>query len=168
MKFGYKMRGICIPIHFQLRLSHSATPAILLAMLLKIFLFSLLSIAQSAFVIQDTTIGGKLAAKRIANTNTGEELKCCVCMFVWHVCASNPRCKVHCNEVLQCSITGEYVEVITDFGGLVEDLQLKSFFTGRMRQVLVTHNNDADEVLENTWWKGMLLIPWANRIAYVR
>ena len=73
------------------------------------------------------------------------------------------QCKMHC----QCFTTGEYVEVITDYGGCVEDLQLKSLITGKMRKVLVTHNNDADEVMENTWWKGMLLIPWANRIAYV-
>ena len=73
---------------------------------------------------------------------------------------------MHCYE-LQYFFTGEYVEVITDFGGCVEDLQLKSLATGKMRKVLVTHNNDADEVVENTWWKGMLLIPWANRIAYV-
>ena len=46
-------------------------------MFLKIFfLFSLLSLAQSAFVIQDTTVGGKLAAKRIENTNSGKEWKC--------------------------------------------------------------------------------------------
>ena len=62
---------------------------------------------------------------------------------------------------------GEYVEIITDFGGRVEDLQLESKSTGKLRKVLLTHNDNATAVLENKWWKGMLLLPWANRIAYV-
>lgn len=66
-----------------------------------------------------------------------------------------------------CLLTGEYVEVITDYGGRVEDLQLRSRSTSKMRKVLLTHSNNATAVLENKWWKGMLLIPWANRIAYV-
>ena len=63
---------------------------------------------------------------------------------------------------------GEYVEVIVDFGGRVEDLVLKSRSTGVWRKVLLTHEDNATAVLENKWWKGMLLLPWANRIAYVR
>ena len=62
---------------------------------------------------------------------------------------------------------GEYVEVIVDYGGLVEDLVLRSLSTGRMRRVLLTHDNNASAVMENTWWQGMLLLPWANRISYV-
>lgn len=57
--------------------------------------------------------------------------------------------------------------MIVDFGGLVEDLVLRSSSTGRMRKVLLTHSNDASAVIENTWWQSMLLLPWANRIAYV-
>ena len=63
---------------------------------------------------------------------------------------------------------GEYVEMIVDYGGRVEDLVLKSHSTGEMRKVLLTHNDNATAVLENKWWKGMILLPWANRIAYVR
>ena len=59
------------------------------------------------------------------------------------------------------------MEVIVDYGGLVEDLFLRSHITGESRRVLLTHNNQASAVEENTWWQGMLLIPWANRIAYV-
>ena len=59
------------------------------------------------------------------------------------------------------------MEVIVDYGGLVEDLFLRSQITGESRRVLLTHNNQASAVEENTWWQGMLLIPWANRIAYV-
>ena len=40
--------------------------------------------------------------------------------------------------------------------------------TGVQRKVLLTHDDNATAVLENKWWKGMLLLPWANRIAYVR
>ena len=54
-----------------------------------------------------------------------------------------------------------------DYGGRVEDLVLNSQSTGAQRRVLLTHDNNATAVLENKWWKGMLLIPWANRIAYV-
>ena len=57
--------------------------------------------------------------------------------------------------------------MITDYGGRVEDLQLRSRSTSKIRKVLLTHDNNATAVLENKWWKGMLLIPWANRIAYV-
>ena len=64
-------------------------------------------------------------------------------------------------------LTGEYVEVIVDYGGRVEDLVLKSQMTGKRRKVLLTHHNNATAVEENLWWQGMLLIPWANRIAYV-
>ena len=55
-----------------------------------------------------------------------------------------------------------------DYGGRVEDLVLNSRSTGVQRKVLLTHQNNATAVLENKWWKGMLLLPWANRIAYVR
>lgn len=54
-----------------------------------------------------------------------------------------------------------------DYGGRVEDLVLKSRSTGEMRKVLLTHDDNATAVVENTWWQGMLLLPWANRIAYV-
>ena len=33
--------------------------------------------------------------------------------------------------------------------------------------VLLSHNGNATAIKENTWWKGMFLVPWANRIAYV-
>ena len=35
------------------------------------------------------------------------------------------------------------------------------------QQVLLSHNGNATSIKENTWWKGMFLVPWANRIAYV-
>ena len=55
-----------------------------------------------------------------------------------------------------------------DYGGRVEDLVLNSRTTGVQRKVLLTHHDNATAVQENKWWKGMLLLPWANRIAYVR
>lgn len=61
-----------------------------------------------------------------------------------------------------------------DFGGRVEELVLLSqsiknnrFMFGSPQQVLLSHNGNATAIKENTWWKGMFLIPWANRIAYV-
>ena len=67
-------------------------------------------------------------------------------------------------HTLKHTSIGEYVKVIVDFGGLVEDLYLKSPATGKMRTVLLTHDDDATAVLENKWWQSMLLLPWANRI----
>ena len=57
--------------------------------------------------------------------------------------------------------------MIVDYGGRVEDLVLKSHSTGDLRKTLLTHDDNATAVLENKWWKGMILLPWANRIAYV-
>lgn len=37
----------------------------------------------------------------------------------------------------------------------------------QVQQVLLSHNGNATDIKENTWWKGMFLVPWANRIAYV-
>ena len=54
-----------------------------------------------------------------------------------------------------------------DYGGRVEDLVLRSNSTGKVWPVLLTHNGSAAAIMENAWWKGMLLLPWANRIAYV-
>ena len=67
-----------------------------------------------------------------------------------------------------CVCAGEYVEVIVDYGGRVEDLVLRSESTGILRKVLLTHDGNATAIIENTWWQNMFLIPWANRIAYVR
>jgi galactose mutarotase-like enzyme len=60
------------------------------------------------------------------------------------------------------------VEIVTDYGGRVEILKLRSKTTGAMRDVLVGHNGDSSAIVSNQFWKGMLLLPWANRIAYVR
>lgn len=71
--------------------------------------------------------------------------------------------------------------IVVDFGGRVEELVLlphsmrntKQYGSyGRMYRpkpvpVLLSHNGNATSIKENTWWKGMFLVPWANRIAYV-
>jgi galactose mutarotase-like enzyme len=57
-----------------------------------------------------------------------------------------------------------------DFGGRVEELALAPVSmrdAKNVQQVLLSHNGDAAAIKENTWWKGMFLVPWANRIAYV-
>ena len=68
-------------------------------------------------------------------------------------------------SMLTCA--GEYAEVVQDYSGRVEDLVLKSRSTSKVWPVLLTHNGNATAIEENAWWKGMLLLPWANRIAYV-
>ena len=54
-----------------------------------------------------------------------------------------------------------------DYGGRVEDLRLKSQSGGQLRTVLLTHKGNDTAIIQNAGWMGMLLIPWANRIAYV-
>ena len=84
----------------------------------------------------------------------------CVCVACVYIGAKSTIIRIICS--------GEYVETIVDYGGRVEDLVLNSLSTGVQRKVLLTHDDNATAVLENKWWKGMLLLPWANRIAYVR
>ena len=63
--------------------------------------------------------------------------------------------------------TGEMATIVVDYGGRVEALRLRSQSQGKLRNVLLTHNGNATAIMENKYWKGMLLVPWANRIAYV-
>lgn len=74
--------------------------------------------------------------------------------------------------------TGEYAEIVVDFGGRVEELVLLSPFSdgqshsyrkrsGTLHKILLSHNGNATAIKQNAWWKGMFLVPWANRIAYV-
>ena len=50
----------------------------------------------------------------------------------------------------------------------MEELHLKSQKHHNIRNVLLSHNGDSEAIKENKWSKGMLLIPWANRINEVR
>ena len=69
---------------------------------------------------------------------------------------------------------GEYAVIVVDYGGRIEELALLPKSVGGRRrrvlpqQILLSHNGDVDAIKENVWWKGMFLVPWANRIAYVR
>ena len=67
-------------------------------------------------------------------------------------------------KVLRNTKTGEYVQVITDLGGRVEDLVLKEKRHKNLRSVLLTHNKNATDIKENVWWKNAILLPYANRI----
>ena len=67
-------------------------------------------------------------------------------------------------KVLWNTATGEYVQIITDLGGRVEDLVLMDPSQQTLRSVLLTHNKNATEIKENTWWKNAILFPYANRI----
>eukprot|EP00731_Ephydatia_muelleri_P019665 Em0012g490a len=69
-------------------------------------------------------------------------------------------------KIIRNVLTDEYVQIVTDFGGKVEALRLSSRTTGTLRDVLLTDNGNETAITENKFWKGMLLIPWANRIAY--
>lgn len=57
--------------------------------------------------------------------------------------------------------------IVTDFGGRIEELYLASKSSGFVRDVLLSHHGNSTAIKENTFWKGMLLMPYANRIAYV-
>ncbi len=35
------------------------------------------------------------------------------------------------------------------------------------QKILLSHSGNATAIKENVWSKGMFLVPWANRIAYV-
>lgn len=69
--------------------------------------------------------------------------------------------------LLSLYMVDEMATIVVDFGGRVEALRLMSQSQGTLRDVLLTHNDNATAIMENKFWKGMLLIPWANRIAYV-
>ena len=64
-------------------------------------------------------------------------------------------------------LVGEEAVIVTDFGGRVEELKLISGSTSTVRDVLLTHHGNQSAIEENKWWKGMILLPYANRIAYV-
>ena len=70
-------------------------------------------------------------------------------------------------KVLKNTETGEYVQIVTDLGGRVEELVLRG--SGRkLRSVLLTHHNNATAIKERIWWKNAILLPYANRINGVR
>ena len=71
-------------------------------------------------------------------------------------------------KVLRNTKTGEYVQIITDLGGRVEDLVLMDKSHKKLRSVLLTHNKNASDIKENVWWKNAILLPYANRIDGVR
>lgn len=66
-------------------------------------------------------------------------------------------------KVLKNTETGEYVQIVTDLGGRIEDLVLRG--SGRkLRSVLLTHHNNVTAIKENMWWENAILLPYANRI----
>ena len=70
-------------------------------------------------------------------------------------------------KVLNNTRTGEYVQIVTDLGGRIEDLVLRGA-DKKLRSVLLTHHNDAAAIKENSWWRNVILLPYANRIDGVR
>ncbi|XP_065834183.1 uncharacterized protein YihR-like [Oscarella lobularis] len=68
-------------------------------------------------------------------------------------------------KVLRNKRTGEYVSIIYNFGGRVEDIVLLSPKTGKLRPVIWSHCRNATSVRENGSWRGEMLIPYANRIS---
>ena len=69
-------------------------------------------------------------------------------------------------KVLRNVKTGESrsVSTIYDFGGRIEDIQLLSKRTGKLKSVIWTHNRNATAVRENQSWRGQILLPYANRV----
>lgn len=70
-------------------------------------------------------------------------------------------------KVLNNTRTGEYVQIVTDLGGRIEDLVLRGS-DRKLRSVLLTHHNNATAIKENAWWRNAILLPFANRIDGVR
>ena len=70
-------------------------------------------------------------------------------------------------KVLKNMRTGEYVQIVTDLGGRIEDLVLRGS-DRKLRSVLLTHHNNATAIKENAWWRNAILLPYANRIDGVR
>eukprot|EP00118_Oscarella_pearsei_P004657 m.20221 g.20221 ORF g.20221 m.20221 type:complete len:359 (+) comp27991_c0_seq2:317-1393(+) len=68
-------------------------------------------------------------------------------------------------KVLRNTQTGEFVSVIYDFGGRIEDINLLSPKSGHVRPVIWSHSRNATAVRENQSWRGEMLIPYANRIS---
>ena len=67
-------------------------------------------------------------------------------------------------KVLMNTLTGEYVQIVIDLGGRVEDLVLQGS-DGKLRSVLLTHHNNATAIKEDVkWWRNAILLPYANRI----
>lgn len=107
------------------------------------------------FQISDGVIGD-LKTKTLINSETSGSILLLLLLL-------------HCTPVLD-----EYATIIVDFGGRVEELALSPVSlrgskrkSNNVQQVLLSHNGDVAAIKENTWWKGMFLVPWANRIAYV-
>lgn len=67
-------------------------------------------------------------------------------------------------KVFKNTWTGEYVQIVTDLGGRIEDLVLLGQYNARLRSVLLTHHNNATAIKENAWWRNAILLPYANRI----
>ena len=70
-------------------------------------------------------------------------------------------------KVVKNTETGEYVQIVIDLGGRIEDLVLRGS-DRKLRSVLLTHHNNATAIKENVWWKNAILLPYANRIDGVR
>ena len=66
-------------------------------------------------------------------------------------------------KVLMNTYNGEYVQIVTDLGGRIEDLVLRGS-DKKLRSVLLTHNNNSADIKKNAWWKNAILLPYANRI----
>ena len=70
-------------------------------------------------------------------------------------------------KMLNNTRTGEYVQIVIDLGGRIEDLVLRGS-DQKLRSVLLTHHNNAAAIKENAWWRNVILLPYANRIDGVR
>lgn len=66
-------------------------------------------------------------------------------------------------KVLRNEETDEHVEVCLEAGGHTEGLRLKGS-DGKLRSVLLDNHHDAAKALAGDWSKGMMLVPYANRV----
>ena len=67
--------------------------------------------------------------------------------------------------VLRALDTNESVGVMTNYGGGVDSIRLRSPQTGEVRPVIWEHGRNATLVRENPFFRGSMLMPWGNRIS---
>ena len=67
-------------------------------------------------------------------------------------------------KVLSNTATGERVEIIWESGGKTERVRLRSAKTGKVRDIIQTHEGDAAAVRTDARYAGNILLPFANRI----
>jgi len=63
------------------------------------------------------------------------------------------------------SDTNEYVSIVLEYGGMVDDVVLLSPVSGKLKPVIASSGGDCQFIADNPHFQGKQLLPYANRIA---